>query len=57
MTAILSQPEVRGQSEARQTEHSHDDLLRHSGGKSIGIAVDNRDLYDLETNHDQPGES
>jgi len=47
LLAILSHPEVRGKSEAHQTEHGHEDLLRHSVGKNYRIAVVNQYLYKL----------
>ena len=43
----LSHPEVRSQYEARQTEHGHEDLSRHSVGKNYRIAVVNQYLYKL----------
>ncbi len=54
LLTILCHPVVCSQSEAHQIKHGHDDLLRHSIGKNIHIAVDNRYLYNLEANQDQP---
>ncbi|HEY6238804.1 MAG TPA: hypothetical protein VIZ68_06440, partial [Thermoplasmata archaeon] len=57
-TAVLSHPQVGGQSEDRQAKHREDGLQRNSYGKPVSHGtVDDRYLYNLETNHDKPGES
>ena len=58
MTAILSHPQVGGQSEDRQTERRENGLQRNSYRKPVSHeTVDDRYLHHLEPNHENPCES